>query len=102
MLFTVKSSFLKQKICLNDNLYICEGGVFCIVGFYSLLNFDKQFCDGFGMIIWCDHGIGGILNFARSGVSILIVHVIEEFKCCGVCKTNILVGYSFHILIVKG
>ena len=72
----VYSSILNQKICLRNDLCIREEGVFCIRNLYSLINFDRQLGDGIGWIIWCDHGVGGILHLTGSDVSILIIYII--------------------------
>ena len=92
---------MNQNICLSNDLWVCEGDVCCIGDLYSLINLEKQFGDGFGRIIWSDHGTGGILNFSRSDGYIWIVLVIEEFECCGLWKTEICIGYFFSIVIMQ-
>ena len=52
---------------------IFEGVVLCIGNFYSLLNLDENIGDGLVRIIWCNHGVGGILHLTGSDGYILIV-----------------------------
>ena len=79
------SPVLNQIIYLSDDLWICEEGVCCIGDLCSTLNLDKTIGDGFGSIIWYDHGIGSMLHFARSDGYIWIVQMIDKFECFGIC-----------------